>query len=59
MCVVVSLGLRFKIVNILLSFRERLVCSVKYAVCCVGFFVEYLTETCGFTLCGLNNWEIH
>ena len=34
-CVIVSLGLRFEMVSIILTFRERLVCSVKYEVCCV------------------------
>ena len=29
------LNLRSEIVNIVLSFRERLMCCVKYEVCCV------------------------
>ena len=36
-------------------------CFMTYEVCCVGFFVKYLTvvvlekETCGLMTCGLNN----
>ena len=34
-CVIVFLGLRSKIVDVILPFRERLMCSMKYEVCCV------------------------
>ena len=40
-------GWHFEIMDIILALRERLVCSVKYEVCCVGFFVKYSTESCG------------
>ena len=36
-CVVVSLGLHFKIVSIILTFRKRLMCSIQYEMCCVVF----------------------
>ena len=32
--VIVCLGLRSEIVDIIESFRERLMCSIKYEVCC-------------------------
>ena len=39
-CGIVFLGLRSDIVDITLSSRERLVCSLKYQVCCVNFVCE-------------------
>ena len=34
-CVIVFLGLCFKIVDIILTLQERLMCSMKYEVFCV------------------------
>ena len=34
-CVIVFVGWHFKIVDIILSFQERLTCSMEYEVCCV------------------------
>ena len=45
--VTVFLGLHSEIVDIIWSFQERLMCSVKYEVCCVGFLMT----------CGMNTWE--
>ena len=47
-CVTVFLGLPFAIMDRILPFRERLMCSVKYEVscvvlCCVGFCMKYVT----------------
>ena len=46
-CVIVFVGWHFEIEDIIVTFRERLVCSTKYEVCCVSFFVKYFTERCG------------
>ena len=45
--VFVFLGLHSEIVDIILPFRESLACFMKYEVCCVSFFMKYLTESCG------------
>ena len=34
-CYRVFLDLRSEIVDMILSFREKLLCSIKYEVCCV------------------------
>ena len=42
-CSIVFPGWHFEIVGMVLTFRERFVCSIKYEVCfcCIGFFVKY------------------
>ena len=39
-----SLDLRFQIVSIMLTLRERLVCSVKWEVCCMDVFAKHFTS---------------
>ena len=41
------LDLRFEIVSIILTFLERLVCSMKFEMCCIGFLVNCFKESCG------------
>ena len=36
--------------HISFTIHQRLMCSMKYKVCCVGFFKKCLTETCGLRI---------
>ena len=42
--VIIFVRWHFKIVCIVSTFRERLVCILKHEVCCIGFFVKYFNR---------------
>ena len=48
MCVIVFPSWHIEIASMVFIFRERLVCSIKYEVCCVAFFVKYFNRKLSF-----------